>query len=192
MNTSKKDINIVVEFKQGNPKAFETLFHQYHQKLYGFLFKLTHSKSDAEEILQQVFVRIWEKRDFFDEKYPFEAFLFKVAKNTFLNYSRKKLNQRIVEQNFELYAELVDDNVDDYLMLKETAALIEYLISVMPPKRQQIYRMQKLDGMSRKDISEKLNLSIITIDSHLSKANKEMLEGLKRFSILALTIVLLR
>ncbi|MFV0376332.1 MAG: RNA polymerase sigma factor, partial [Mangrovibacterium sp.] len=139
MNTSNTDINVIVEFKQGNPKAFEDLFYRHHQKLYAFLLNLTHSKFDSEEILQQVFVRIWEKRDLFNEQYPFETCLFKVAKNTFLNYTRKKINQRIVDQNIELYTELTAENADSYFILQETNELIESIISSMPPKRQQIF-----------------------------------------------------
>ncbi|MFV0376784.1 MAG: RNA polymerase sigma factor [Mangrovibacterium sp.] len=190
MNTSNTDINVIVEFKQGNPKAFEDLFYRHHQKLYAFLLNLTHSKFDSEEILQQVFVRIWEKRDLFNEQYPFETFLFKVAKNTFLNYTRKKINQRIVDQNIELYTELTAENADSYFMLRETNELIESIISSMPPKRQQIFRMQKIEGLSRKEISEKLQLSVVTIDTHLAKANKDVLTALKRYGILAVALTL--
>ncbi|WP_163711240.1 RNA polymerase sigma factor [Mangrovibacterium lignilyticum] len=188
MTTSKPNIAIIRDFKKGDAHAFEYLFNTYHKRLYAFLFSLTHSHSDSEEILQNTFIRIWEKRALFNESYPFDAFLFKVGKNAFLNHSRKKINQRIVENNFELYAELLENNVDDYLMLQETSTIIEALVKAMPPKRQEIFRMQKFDGMSRKEISEKLDISVVTIDSHLSKANKELLEGLKKFSILAITL----
>lgn len=186
MTSAQVHNNLVAEFKKGNPRAFDQLFYLYNRRLYSFLFHLTRSTEDAEEILQHTFVRVWEKRDLYNEQYPFDAFLFKVAKNAFLNHARKKINQRIAETHLGLYSEMMDDSVDDYLALKETSSLIEALVEAMPPQRQQVFRMQKFEGLSRKEISEKLNISVVTIDSHLAKANKDLLEGLKRFSILAI------
>lgn len=188
MKTNKPDIAILLSFKKGDSKAFEHLYTTHHKRLYSFLFSLCHSHTESEEILQQTFIRIWEKRDLYNEYYPFDAFLFKVGKNIFLNHARKKVNSRIADVNLELYDELMNEDVDQYLMLKETKALIEHLVEAMPPKRQQVFRMQKFEGKTRKEISEELDLSIITVDSHLSKANEELKEGLKKFNILALTI----
>ena len=188
LKADKIDIVVIQSFKKGNTQAFEKLYYAYHKRLYSFLYSLSQSHSESEEILQQTFIRIWEKRELYNESYPFEAFLFKVGKNTFLNYTRKKLNRRIADTDIELYNELMNDDVDDYLMLKETSSLIEVLIKAMPPKRQQIFRMQKIEGKSRKEISEELNISLATIDSHLAKANTELKDGLKKFNIIALSI----
>lgn len=179
---------MVRSFKKGESKAFELLYNTFHKRLYGFIYNLSHSHSDSEEVLQQTFIRIWEKRMLINENFPFESILFKVAKNVFLNYSRKKINERISDTRLELYHELLNEDADDYLMLKETSAVIEALISAMPSRRQEIFRMQKMDGKSRKEISEALNISLVTIDSHLAKANQDLREGLKKFNILAFAI----
>lgn len=188
MKTNKPDIVILQKFKQGDSKAFEHLYLIYHKRLYSFLFSLCHSHTESEEILQQTFIRIWEKRDLYNEFYPFDSFLFKVGKNIFLNQARKKINSRIADVDIALYDELMTEDVDQYLMLEETKSLIEVLVSAMPPKRQQVFRMQKFDGKTRKEISEELNLSIVTIDSHLAKANEDLKSGLKKFNITALSI----
>lgn len=182
------NIEVVRSFKKGESKAFELLYNTFHKRLYGFIYSLSHSHSDSEEVLQQTFIRIWEKRMLINENFPFESILFKVAKNVFLNYSRKKINERISDTRLELYHELLNEDADDYLMLKETSAVIEALISAMPSRRQEIFRMQKMDGKSRKEISEALNISLVTIDSHLAKANQDLREGLRKFNILAFAI----
>ncbi len=188
MSKNGIDIDVIRSFKKGNAQAFELLYNSYHKRLYSFLYSLSQSHSDSEEVLQQTFIRFWEKRQLINENFPIESLLFKVAKNVFLNYCRQKVNTRIAEVNLELYQELMNEDVEEYLMLKETTALIEVLISAMPPRRQEIFRMQKLEGKSRAEISEALNISLVTIDTHLSKANKEIKDGLKKFNILALSI----
>ncbi len=92
MNTTGSEIELINAFKKGDSKAFEKLFQKYHKKLYSFLFYLLHTKEDAEEIVQETFVKIWEKREDLIDGYSFDSFLFTIAKNAFLNQNRKKIN----------------------------------------------------------------------------------------------------
>ena len=190
MDKQESEIRLIRDFKKGSPKAFEQLFKKYHKRLYAFIYNLTRSKEDSEEIVQNAFVKIWENKAVFKEEYPFDAYLFKIAKNDFLNHNRKKINRRIFEKHLEVYSQLTADNADNYILFKETKRLIEQIIKSMPPKRREIFMMQKVEGLSRKEISEKLNISIVTVDSHLMKANQQFIDELKKFSILMLIFML--
>ncbi|MGE4587718.1 MAG: RNA polymerase sigma factor [Mangrovibacterium sp.] len=190
MDLKKSEIRLIRDFMEGNDKAFEKLFEIYHRRLYAFVLGLTHSKEDSEEIVQNAFIRIWENRAQFKEEYPFDAYLFSIARNAFLNYNRKNINRRIFEEHFEIYTELSQESTDQYVLFKETKTIIETLINAMPPKRREIFILQKIEGLSRKEISEKLNISVVTVDSHLLKANKQFVDGLKKFNILVLITML--
>uniref|UniRef100_UPI003216BA8B RNA polymerase sigma factor n=1 Tax=uncultured Draconibacterium sp. TaxID=1573823 RepID=UPI003216BA8B len=102
MNQNNSEIQLIRSFKNGDEVAFEKLFSRHHKKLYGFLFKLLNSKQDAEEIVQDTFIKIWERRADFIEGNSFEAFLFKIAKNAFLNLNRKNVNRRIIESDISV------------------------------------------------------------------------------------------
>ena len=177
---------LVKSFIQGDEHAFEILFEKYHRRLYGFLYRLLKSTEDAEEIVQDTFVKIWESRHRFREEYTFESFLFKVAKNSFLNHNRKKINTRVFQEQYGLMVDLTQDTTEDYLIFKETQEIIDSIINEMPPKRREIFILQKVDGLSRKEIAEKLGISVITVDSHLLKANANVKESLKKYSLLLL------
>lgn len=181
-----EDQFLVRSFIQGDEKAFEILFEKYHRRLYGFLYSLLKSAEDAEEIVQDTFVKIWESRSRFREEYTFESFLFKVAKNAFLNYNRKKINTKVFQEQYGLMLDLTQDTTEDYLIFKETREIINTIIDEMPPKRREIFILQKVDGLSRKEIAEKLGISVITVDSHLMKANADFKEKLKKYSLLLL------
>lgn len=189
MISKEPEIILIRDFKKGNAKAFEKLFEIYHKRLYAFTFSLTKSKEDSEEIVQNAFIKVWENKEIYIEEYPFEAYLFKIAKNAFLNHNRKQINRRIFEDHFEIFAELTDNSADRHLLFKETQMIVDELINSMPPKRKEVFLLQKIEGHTRKEISDKLNISIVTIDSHLMKANKQLIEGLKKFSLLSVILL---
>ncbi len=177
---------LVRSFIQDDEKAFEVLFEKYHKRLYLFLYRLLKSTQDAEEIVQDTFVKIWEKRHRFREEYTFESYLFKIAKNSFLNHNRKKINTKIFHEQYDLMFDLSQNTTEDYIIFKETQEIIDSIINEMPPKRREIFILQKVDGLSRKEIAGKLNISVITVDSHLMKANAHFKEKLKKYSFLIL------
>ena len=189
LSTKENEIQLIHSFKNGNQLAFEQLFHKYHKKLYGFLYSLIGVHADAEEIVQDTFVKIWEKRSDYVEGYSFEGFLFKVAKNTFLNQNRKKVNRKIFEDYYRVFNSGVTNNTEEYMLYNETKKLIDTITEEMPPKRKEIFLLQKIDGLSRKEIAKKLDISVSTVDGQLLKANNYFKDELKKYSLLFLILV---
>jgi len=184
------DILLIQAFKKGDTKAFEQLFNKYHKKLYAYLFRLLKSKEDAEEIVQETFIKIWEKREEFIEGYSFDAFLFKIAKNSFISLTRKKVNQKVFENHPEIYTEIDSSTSENYIIFKETRDIINSIIEGLPPKRREIFRLRRIDNLSRKEIAEKLEISIPTVDNQLMKANSYLKEEFKKYSLLLLILFL--
>ncbi|MGD9555593.1 MAG: RNA polymerase sigma factor [Mangrovibacterium sp.] len=189
MNSNEAESELVREFKKGNTKAFEKLFEIYHKKLYGFIFSFTRSREDSEEIVQNAFFQVWKHRDNFKEEHPFEAYLFRIARNAFLNHNRKQINRRVFEKHALLYTRTEAESADEYILFNETKKIVENLINSMPPKRREIFILQKVEGLSRKEISEKLNLSVVTVDSHLMAANRQFTQGLRKLNLMMLNIL---
>ncbi|MFY9361761.1 MAG: sigma-70 family RNA polymerase sigma factor [Dysgonamonadaceae bacterium] len=141
MDINENEILLIRAFKNGDQKAFEKLFERYHKKLYAYLMRLLDSKEYAEEIVQESFIKIWEKREEFIEGYSFDAFLFTIAKNTFLNFTREKVNRRVFEDHFQIINEMESDKTDDYVIFKETREIIRLIIDGMPPRRREVFIM---------------------------------------------------
>lgn len=189
LNFRDSEIQLIKAFKKGDDKAFKSLFDRYHERLYSFLFSILKSREDTEEIVQETFLKIWENRESFQENYPFEPLLFRVAKNTSLNYNRKKVNRTVFEKHFGFFANLVESSADQYVLFQETQEIIETILSGLPPKRKEIFLLQKVEGLSRKEIADKLGISVTTVDHQLNKANKYVQDEFKKLSLLVLNIL---
>lgn len=191
LDSKNSEIQLIKAFKKGDAEAFKSLFDLYHKRLYCFLFGLLKSKEDAEEIVQETFLKIWESREYFLEDYPFESLLFRIAKNASLNYSRKKVNRMVFEKHFGFFADFSEDSADQYILFQETQSIIETILNGLPPKRKEIFILQKVEGLSRQEIAGKLGISIITVDHQLLKANKYVKKEFQKFSLLMVNILFL-
>lgn len=191
MKEKENELLLIKAFKEGNEQAFKKLFDKYHQKLYAYLFRLLDSKDDAEDIVQETFIKIWEAREQFIEGYSFDAFLFKIAKNAFISFARKKVNQKVIEVKPEMFANPDSNNSDSYVICRETREIIDTIINRLPQKRKEIFRMRRVENLSRKEIADKLGISIVTVDNQIMKANHYLKAELKKYSILTLLFLIL-
>lgn len=191
MKEKENELLLIRAFKEGNEQAFKKLFDKYHQKLYAYLFRLLDSKDDAEDIVQETFIKIWEAREQFIEGYSFDAFLFKIAKNAFISLTRKKVNQKVIEVKPEMFANPDSNNSDSYVICRETREIIDTIINRLPQKRKEIFRMRRVENLSRKEIADKLGISIVTVDNQIMKANHYLKAELKKYSILTLLFLFL-
>lgn len=189
MSGENSEIHLIKAFKKGDEQAFRTLFDLYHERLFYFLFGLLKSKEDAEEIVQETFLKIWESREQFWEDFPFESLLFRIARNASINHHRKKVNRAVFEKDFSFYADLSEHAADQYVLFKETQGLIDTIINGLPPKRKEIFLLQKVEGLSRQEIAEKLNISVITVDHQLFKANQQVKKEFQKYKLLMFNIL---
>lgn len=165
--------------KDGNKQAFNHLFHFYNQKLYYFAKGYLKSEKEAEEIVQETFLKIWERREQIDPELSINAYLFKIA----FNFIQKRLIKRIKEEELkhDLATELVnfDDHTSNMLNYHFLLDHINRLIDKLPPRQREIVELRKLENYSFKEISEKLSLSSKTVEAHLTAALKFLKDQLK-------------
>ena len=182
-DTPQQEKEILIRLIQGDELAFEKIYRLYSPGLYGKLLKLLKSVPQTEEILQDVFLKIWDYRASIDPEKSFRAFLFKIAENKAYDFFRKAAR----DKKFE--AELIALSTLNYLALEEFVAgdeksvLLENAIHKLPPQRQQVFRLCKLEGKSYREVSELLGISLSTISDHIVKATKSVrdhLEGSNR------------
>ena len=169
----------ILQLKDGNKKAFGYIFNTYNQKLYFFALGYLKSDKDAEEIVQETFLKIWERRDYLNPELSINAYLFKIA----FNFIRKRLlkNTKDEELKHDLAGELVnfDNNTGNMLNYHFLLLHINKLIDQLPPRQKEIIELRKLEGYSVKEISEKLSLAIKTVEAHLTAGLKTLKERLK-------------
>lgn len=187
-HTSLTEKESIVGLKHGDRNAFEQLFKLYHKRLYFFCFSLCNNKEVAEGITQETFIKIWNSRESIDESKSFSGFIYTIAKNQVLNHIRKSLNR----QNFLKYLQGKSDTHNQTeidFSFNELKNAHDALVKKMPVKRREIYQLNKEQGFTRKEIADKLQLSVNTVDSQLAKALKFIRSGLKEFLPVIILII---
>ncbi len=157
---------------EGSEEAFRTLFNKYFDRIYGVAYSLTKSPVVAEDMTQDIFLKIWVKREMLKDILRFDAFLFRVARNHILNELRNKVKeQEFTEYLINFFRETAD-NPQQHLIFRELEKVVEEALEKLPPQQRQIYKLSREDGLSQEEISEKLQISVNTIKQHMNRALK--------------------
>ncbi|RKD90944.1 RNA polymerase sigma-70 factor [Mangrovibacterium diazotrophicum] len=196
-NTDKSTL-LFQQFKKGDPKALEELFHRTFPRLVDFASKITKDAQVAEDILQDVFIKVWEKKDEI-ESINIEGYLFRMVRNQCLDYI--KFIKVIGEKDFELnslrkFEELyrIDFIRDEpYLLIQEELKQeIERTIESLPPRCKEVFLLSKMDGLKNREIAEKLEINIKNVERHLARAAQTFKERFPNDVPLAIIILVLK
>lgn len=185
------DQRLVQLLQKGDVAAFDALFGEYSQKLYGFALKYFKNQSDAEELVQEVFVKVWENRRTLKSDLSFKSYLFTIALNQIRKHFNKKATSLKYFESLQNDPEMVDHpslQNDDYESVFQE---INKLIEQMPPRRREIFMKSKLEGKSSKEIAAEMNISAGTVDNQVSEALRFMRSKLNsgNFSLLLFAVL---
>ncbi len=176
--TDQDDPELLLAIKRGDHSAFKSFFEKHHSYLYHFLLKKGISEQQAEDLVQQAFVMIWEKRSQIDETKSLKAFLFRIAYTRMLNVFR---DTKKFDENADLTTEEGESSTDKSVETQELGKAIEASISSMPEKRQAVFRLCFIQEFTYKEAAEFLEVSVKTIENHMGLALKELRGKLERF-----------
>lgn len=159
--------HLVIQIKKGNKLAFSQLFRLYYPKIFSFINQLLKDRLLAEEITQDVFLRLWINREKLNPDLSFDSYLFTIAKNIVFNFFKKKeIEQRYIDHTLQSFdTEYVEVEEDFYC--KDLLAIIEQAVSEMPPQQQKVFRLSREEGLLHAEIAEKLGISKRTVEKHI-------------------------
>jgi len=188
----KEEINddrvLLEKLKSGNIACFELLYSKYSGKLYNYVLSL--SKGDfylAEEIVQNVFVKIWEIRQHINTEGSFNSFVYTVGRNMFLNVVKSRLQEHLYHDYVVDHEAILDNSVEKEIEYKMLEEQINRLIEQLPPARRNIYILSRVKNLPNKEIAALLDISENTVESQLNKATQFMRKNLlPYYSVLVL------
>ena len=180
------DSKLLKRFKAGEKLAINELYDQYSNKLYRFAFRYLKSDAEARDIVQEVFIRLWNNRKDLAENTRVEAFLFTVTKNIIISAFRRKITEK--EYLDHLKYLVINNHSDtetqvDYTLLSEK---VDGLIAQLPEQQKKVYILSKEKGYSNKAIADELDISVKTVERHITKARRFLKENLESYGMLAL------
>ena len=170
----QNDQDLMVRLKSGDKKAFAALYNLYAEQIFKRLIRLVKHESIAEELLQDVFMRIWENLENIDLEKPFGAYLYRIAQNLVIDLFRraayeKQLLDYLIEGMTELY-----NPVEESEHEAEVKHLLQQAIDALPAQRRKVYILCKLEGKTYAEASQLLGMTVSTVSDHIVKANKAL------------------
>lgn len=165
---------ILAKIANGDQQAFGILFNSYRNKVYGYALAILQEDTAAEEIVQDVFIKLWIKRTGLSTIENFGGFLRITTRNETLNALKKvaieQKNYQIANQNNSD----IDSGTENEIQFRETKKLLDSAIEKLPPQQKLIYNLCHIEGLKQKDVADKLNLSPLTVKTHLRDAVKSI------------------
>ena len=165
---------LLVQVSNGNELAFRELFNNYHGKLYTYILKITGSNETAEDIVHDVFLKLWLQKERLPEIQQLNAYLFKMSHNAALNGLRRLAKRTLVMTELAKSVNQESSNPDDKLVRKEVLQLIHNAVGKLTPQQKEVFKLSREEGMKQEDIAKRLNISIFTVKRHLTDALKHL------------------
>ena len=180
---------LLQQLKQGSEPAFNALYNLHSQMLLSNIRSLVKDNEIAKELLQDLYLKIWEHRAAINPEQSFKSYLFTIARNMVYDYFRrasldKKAKAILMVNAIDSYT-----HTEEGIAFKESNKIIKMAISELPPKRRLIYTLSKQEGKSHLEISQLLGISLSTINNHMVKANKEIQKFLLRHGDLLVLVI---
>lgn len=179
--------HLIENLNKGDKRSFEKLFFMFNKKIYFLARKFKLSHQDAEEIVQDVFMILWSKRESLNQEYSINAYIFKITQTKILKYFRKRNVEQAYLEILSNMPKVHDDSpsVESF----DLQSIINQYIDELPYQQKKVFILSRQENYSHEDIARRLNISVRTVESHIYKSLKYLKNKLASEDILAISFL---
>lgn len=179
------DILLVKKIKEGDIKTFEHVFRFYYTQLKMYAFSITEREDIAEEVIQDLFYRIWKERTNLQIVRSFKSYLYTAVRNQSLQYIehrsvQERHKQKVLADN-EKGLGIPETNPEEQLLYSELEEIINRILARLPERRRQIFNLHRFDGKKYKEIAGELSLSVKTVEAEMTKTYQELKKEIEKY-----------
>jgi len=178
---------LLEELSQGQEHAFTFLYNRYSGKLYTRILRIVKCEETAKEILQDIFMKVWELRSRTDSERSFRSYIYRIAENRIFDHFRKAARDKRLANQLIASAMTFYSPVEDAALGSDNLQLVQKAIDQLPPVRKQVFTLCKLEGKTYEEISVLLSISTSTVSDHIVKANRALKNYLLQHPDIVLT-----
>jgi len=169
LKTDKSNKDLLLLLKEGDMVAFYHIYERYCKRLYGFVLRYIKQEQDAEEIVQEVFIKIWEARDKIDVYSSFESFIFTIAYNSTISMFRKKTKEKKYLEHLRSLQQVEKaPDLTDEIHFNELNDQVQTLLNELTPRQKEIFQLSREEGLSHEEIAKKLDITVNTVKKHMA------------------------
>jgi len=166
------DADLMSEIKAGNMRAFDQLYNRYCKRLLSFSLSIVKSREEAENIVQEVFLALWVNRGKISNDASIKYYIFTIAYNTSISALRKKTKDEKFFEQLKDLQELTAEPEDLQTEYSDLEGKLSEILDALPSRQREIFILHKVNGLKYQEIASKLNISVNTIENHMSRALK--------------------
>lgn len=172
MHQQLTDERLLQLLRENDAAAFAEIYERYWERLSLYVLKVIHSSDDAGDIVQEVFVSIWKRREELKVNGPLASYLFKCVRNLAIRYIEKNITKRNFLSSLSMHCQQVDVSTVDALELRELESKFAGAIAKLPPKMQEVYVLSRQENLSYREIAQQLGIAETTVKKQVSNALK--------------------
>lgn len=158
--------------------GFERIFHSYKGKIHGYALNLVRSPEAAEEVTQEIFIKLWLCREMLEQVDNLDAFIYVIARNKALDHLRKAAYDVKLLNNLKGLTPQEDNNLTERIAAKDYEVIVQQAVNALSPQRKKVYQLSRVEGLNHDEIAERLQLSKNTVKNHLVEALRFIREHL--------------
>ena len=162
---------LILALKNGSEEAFTSLYHKYCDKVYKFCRLYYTNDSTTEEVVQEVFIKLWDIRSYVNENENLEGLLFIITRNMIFSNSKKNFNETFYKMSILAAYDKAYD-IEEELHAKDLRIYIERLVNELPPRQKEVFYLSRHEQLSYKEIAERLDITPKTVERHINEALK--------------------
>lgn len=192
MNFTKDTITheLLNRLKNGDMLAFDRVYELYSHKLFSFVFKILKNEAEADDIVQEVFVKIWESRYKLEDYKLLNSYIFTIAYNNSIDLIRKRINNTKYLEHLKNSAFVnVSQSITSQIEFNELNYKVESLIANLPERQKQVYLLHREEGLTYPEIAGRLGISKNTVENHMVKALKYLRENMDKSLLINMLFV---
>ena len=183
------DERLLVQLKNGDSKVFVTVYNKYHQQLYSYILYFIKDRQFAEDVLQEVFVKIWQHRDRINPQLSFNGYIYRIARNTVLKRMRNIAYEKVIEYARE--EQFSFNNSEDALLWKQYSALFTEAVEHLSEQRRKVFKLCREEGKTYENVARELGIATSTVKDHMIKAIRFIKEYVMKRAGLQLDLFIL-
>jgi RNA polymerase sigma-70 factor (family 1) len=164
---------------QGSEYAFTQLFDRYYPKVFSIGYDLFKSRELAQEVVQEVFLKLWVRRIGFSDVKELEAFIYTMTKNLALDIMKSRSREILNAYKFAITRDLTDNITENTLQNQEYEELINQAVEKLPQHQKRVYQLSRVDGLTHQAIADRLNISDSTVNNLMTKAVSKIRKDLR-------------
>ncbi|WP_312186642.1 sigma-70 family RNA polymerase sigma factor [Sphingobacterium sp.] len=173
-STNPIDRSIITRLKEGDELAMKELITKYKSTLAQSMMRILKSQDEVEDLLQELFIRIWTLREEINTDLSFQAFLYRIAGNLAYDRLRKLANEKRLVADYFTHLTEVYSHIEEGVFNQEIKTILDQAIEQLPEQRRRVFILCKIEGKSYEEVSKLLSISVATVNTHITNANNTL------------------